>query len=55
MTDAFLYIPDRHFELFVNIQKSFSVVSEKRTNKNNIISVGTTSVAADDSGTGKEK
>lgn len=53
MTEAFLYIPDRHFEPFVNIQKSFSMVLEERTNKNSIISVATTAVAADDSDTGR--
>lgn len=52
MTGAFLYIPDRQFEPFANFQKSFSMVSEERTNKNSIISVATTSVAADDSDTG---
>lgn len=55
MTEAFLYIPDRYFEAFVNIQKSFSVVSDERTNKNSIISLATISVAADDSNTGKEE
>lgn len=55
MREAFLYIPDRYFERFVNIQKSFSVVSEERTNKNNIISVATTSVDDDDRETGKEE
>lgn len=55
MTEAFLYTPDRHFKPFVNIQKSFSVVSEERTNKNSINSVATTSVAADDSDIGKEE
>ena len=54
MTEAFLYIPDRHLKPFVNIQKSFSMVSE-RTNKNSIISVATTSVAAADSDTGQEE
>jgi len=54
MTEAFLYRPDRHFKPFVNSQKSFSMVSEERTNKNSIISVAATSVAADESDTGKE-
>lgn len=55
MTEAFLYISDRYFKPFVNIQKSFSVVSEERTNKNSIISVATTSVDDDDRETGKEE
>lgn len=49
-----MYIPDRHFGSFVSIQKSFSIVSEEKTNKNSVISVATTSVAADDSDTGKD-
>lgn len=55
MTETILYIPDRHIEPFVNIQKSFSMVSEERTNKNSSISVATASVADDDSDTGKKK
>lgn len=55
MAEAILYIPDRHIEPFVNIQKSFSMVSEERTNTNSIISVATTSVADDDSDTGKKE
>lgn len=33
MTEALLCIPNTHFELFVNFQKSFYVFSEERTNK----------------------
>lgn len=55
MTEAILYIPGRHIEPFVNIQKSFSMVSEERTNKHSIISVATASVADDDSDTGKKR
>lgn len=54
MTEALLCIPNTHFELFVNLQKSFYVFSEERTNKNSIISAATASVTANNSERGKE-
>lgn len=55
MAEALLCVPDRFFEPFVNIQKSFCMIPEERTNEDSIISLATTSVAANSSGSGKEE